>query len=56
MTTPEKRALQVAGQELAAFADELPNPAWLAYADGYIFWFNRAWREYTGSTTEETQG
>ena len=56
MTTLQNRALQVAGQELAAYADELPNPAWIAYADGYIFWFNRAWREYTGSSTEETQG
>lgn len=48
MITPEKRALRVAGHELAALADDLPNPAWVAYADGYIFW-------YTPGTTSPEQ-
>lgn len=56
MTTPEKRALRVAGQELAGLADDLPNPAWIAYADGYIFWYNSAWYDYTGTTPEDVEG
>jgi PAS domain S-box-containing protein len=56
MMKAEKRALRVAGQELAGLAEDLPNPAWIAYADGYIFWFNRAWYDYTGTTPEEVEG
>ena len=56
MTTAEKRALRVAGQELAGLADDLPNPAWIAYADGYIFWYNSAWYDYTGTTPGDVEG
>lgn len=56
MTTPQKRALKVAGHELAALADELPNPAWIAHADGDIFWFNRAWYDYIGTAHGDSRG
>ena len=56
MTMPEQSPLSVAGQELSALADNLPNPAWIAYADGYIFWYNRKWYDYTGTEPEEMAG
>lgn len=51
-----KAALAVAGHELSELADNLPNPAWIAYADGSIFWYNRAWYDYTGRSPEEMIG
>ncbi|MDP9162821.1 MAG: ATP-binding protein [Pseudomonadota bacterium] len=48
--------LAVAGHELSALADNLPNPAWIAHADGSIFWYNRAWYDYTGATPDEMMG
>jgi PAS domain S-box-containing protein len=37
-------------------ADNIPNLAWMAKPDGYIFWFNKQWYDYTGTTLEEMQG
>jgi PAS domain S-box-containing protein len=36
--------------------DSIPQLAWMARADGHIFWYNRRWHEYTGTTLEEMQG
>ena len=30
--------------------------AWMANADGYIFWYNQRWYEYTGTTPEQMEG
>ena len=56
MSVAEQSPLSVAGQELSALADNLPNPAWIAYADGYIFWYNRKWYDYTGTEPEDMAG
>lgn len=37
-------------------ADNIPNLAWMADAKGWIFWYNKQWYEYTGTTLEEMQG
>lgn len=37
-------------------ADNIPNLAWMADANGWIFWYNKQWYEYTGTTLEEMQG
>lgn len=37
-------------RQLQAFADSIPHLAWIAHADGDIFWYNRRWYEYTGTT------
>lgn len=39
-----------------ALADGIPTLCWLARADGYIFWYNKRWHEYCGSTPEAMQG
>ena len=56
MSVAEQSPLSVAGQELSALADNLPNPAWIAYADGYIFWYNRKWYDYTGTEPVDMEG
>ena len=47
---------EVRGLELQGLAENLPNPAWIAYADGYIFWYNRRWYDYTGTTAADMEG
>ncbi len=37
-------------------AENIPTLCWMANADGYIFWYNRRWHEYCGSTPEEMEG
>jgi PAS domain S-box-containing protein len=37
-------------------ADSIPQLAWMADASGYIFWYNRRWYDYTGTTLEEMEG
>ena len=37
-------------------ADSIPQLAWMAKPDGWIFWYNRRWHEFTGTTPEEMEG
>ena len=36
--------------------DTIPQLAWMARPDGYIFWYNLRWYEYTGTTPEQMEG
>lgn len=42
--------------EFRAMANAIPQLAWMAHADGYIFWYNQRWYEYTGTTLEQMEG
>jgi two-component system, sensor histidine kinase PdtaS len=37
-------------------AENIPTLCWMANADGYIFWYNRRWHEYCGTTPEQMEG
>jgi PAS domain S-box-containing protein len=43
-------------EDFAALADGLPQLAWIAEADGYIFWYNKRWLDYTGMTLPKLAG
>ena len=43
-------------ERFRALADNIPNLAWMADAKGWIFWYNKQWYDYTGTTLEEMQG
>lgn len=43
-------------QQFQALADNMPALCWMAYADGAIYWYNRRWYEYTGTTLESQEG
>ncbi len=43
-------------QEFRVLANAIPNLAWMARADGWVFWFNERWSEYTGATLEQMEG
>ena len=57
--TGQKRAdadLRESEEKLRLLADTIPQLAWMARPDGHIFWYNRRWYEYTGTTHEEMEG
>ncbi len=43
-------------QRLRIFVDRFPALAWTANPDGWIYWYNRRWYEYTGQTPEQMEG
>ena len=57
--TDRKRAedaLRESEEKLRLLADTIPQLAWTARPDGHIFWYNRRWYEYTGTTPEQMEG
>lgn len=43
-------------KEFALLAENLPEPAWIADPDGWIYWYNNRWYEYTGTTPDQMEG
>ncbi len=37
-------------------ANAIPQLAWIARADGYIYWYNQRWYDYTGTTPAQMEG
>ena len=50
------KELEVSEERFHDLADNIPNLAWMANADGWIFWYNKQWYDYTGTTPEEMEG
>ena len=48
--------LRESEEQLRALANSIPQLAWMAEPDGFIFWYNRRWYDYTGTTPEEMEG
>ncbi len=42
--------------QFKALANSIPNLAWMARPDGWVFWYNDRWYNYTGTTPEEMAG
>lgn len=47
---------QLAEERFQQLAENIPQLAWMVNADGWIFWFNKRWFEYTGTTLEQMRG
>ena len=43
-------------EEFRALANSIPTLAWMARPDGWIFWYNDRWYEYTGTVPEQMEG
>jgi PAS domain S-box-containing protein len=41
---------------LRTLADAMPQLVWMADTDGYIFWYNQRWYDYTGTSPEQMEG
>ncbi len=49
-------ALRESEAQFRTLANAIPQLCWMAHADGWIFWYNQRWYEYTGKTPEEMEG
>jgi PAS domain S-box-containing protein len=57
--TQRKRAedaLRESEEKFQTLANNMSQLAWMADADGQIFWYNQRWLDYTGTTIEEMHG
>lgn len=50
------RALHESERQFRSLANSIPTLCWMAEPDGSIFWYNRRWYEYTGTSPEEMAG
>jgi PAS domain S-box-containing protein len=48
--------LRKSEERFRTMVNAIPQLAWIAQADGYIFWYNQRWYDYTGTTPEQMQG
>ena len=51
-----EQKLKKSEEQFSTLADNMENLAWLADGEGWIYWYNKRWLEYTGLTLEEMQG
>lgn len=51
-----RQTLEESEERFRTLANSTQNLAWMANPDGWIFWYNQRWYEYTGTTLEEVQG
>ena len=49
-------ALQESEERFRTMANSISHLAWIAQADGFIFWYNQRWYEYTGTTPQQMEG
>ncbi len=48
--------LQESEERFRTMANTIPELAWIAYPDGYIYWYNEHWYSYTGTTLKQMEG
>jgi PAS domain S-box-containing protein len=46
-------ALKESEERFRTLADYVPQLEWMADATGFIFWYNKQWYDYTGTTPEQ---
>ncbi len=51
-----EKALGESEERFRTLADNIPQLAWMTDAEGWIFWYNQRWFDYTGTTLEEVRG
>jgi PAS domain S-box-containing protein len=51
-----EREVQESEERFRTLANAIPQLAWMARADGFIFWYNQRWYDYTGTTPEQMEG
>jgi PAS domain S-box-containing protein len=51
-----ERAVRESEERFRTLANSIPQLAWMARADGSIFWYNQRWYDYTGTTLEQMEG
>ena len=42
--------------QFQALADNIPSLCWMAHPDGHIYWYNKRWYDYTGTSPGSQEG
>ena len=50
------KKLEESEEKFSTLVENMENLAWLADGDGLIYWYNKRWYDYTGTTLEEMKG
>jgi PAS domain S-box-containing protein len=50
------KTLQEKEERFRTMTNAIPQLAWIAQPDGYIYWYNERWYSYTGTTPEQMEG
>jgi PAS domain S-box-containing protein len=56
MLAASDKALRESEAGFRELADNISQLAWTADAAGSIYWYNKRWHDYTGTSLEEMQG
>jgi PAS domain S-box-containing protein len=51
-----RKAAEESERQFRTMAESIPQLAWMADAQGALFWYNQRWYEYTGTELETMQG
>lgn len=51
-----EEALRASEAQFRTMVESIPQLAWMAEPNGDIFWYNRRWYAYTGTTLEQMRG
>jgi PAS domain S-box-containing protein len=51
-----EREVRESEERFRTLANSIPQLAWMSHADGFIFWYNQRWHDYTGTTLEQMEG
>jgi PAS domain S-box-containing protein len=51
-----EEALRESEAQFRTLANAIPQLCWMANADGFIFWYNERWYEYTGTMPAQMEG
>lgn len=49
-------ALRASEEQFRTLANAIPQLCWMARGDGWIYWYNQRWHDYTGMTPEQMEG
>lgn len=55
-SSASREKVQQTENQFRTLAESIPNLVWMADETGHIFWYNRRWYEYTGTTFEQMEG
>ncbi len=51
-----EEALEESEERFRTLADAIPQLCWMADAQGWIFWYNKRWYDYTGANPKDMEG
>jgi PAS domain S-box-containing protein len=55
-TSRAELALRESETQFRTLANAIPQLCWIANEEGWLFWYNQRWYEYTGTTPEQMEG